>query len=67
MRQSDLCAFNEDTRRLETLFNSQRRFLADVGHELRTPHADPSNVDLMRRMRSIDDESMDSIESEVTG
>ncbi len=59
-------AFNQTLGRLETLFNSQRRFLADVGHELRTPlTVIKGNVDLMRRMRSIDDKSMDSIESEV--
>ena len=59
-------AFNQTLGRLENLFNSQRRFLADVGHELRTPlTVINGNVDLMRRMRSIDDESMDSIESEV--
>ncbi len=61
-----ISAFNQTLGRLETLFNSQRRFLADVGHELRTPlTVIKGNVDLMRRMRSIDDESMDSIESEV--
>jgi two-component system, OmpR family, sensor kinase len=61
-----ISAFNQTLSRLETLFNSQRRFLADVGHELRTPlTVIKGNVDLMRRMRSIDDESMDSIESEV--
>jgi signal transduction histidine kinase len=30
-------AFNETLERLESLFETQRRFLADVSHELRTP------------------------------
>ena len=52
--------------RLEKLFNTQRRFLADVGHELRTPlTVIKGNVDLMRRMENADIESLDSIESEV--
>lgn len=59
-------AFNQTLSRLENLFNTQRRFLADVGHELRTPlTVIRGNVDLMRRMQSADDESMDSITSEV--
>lgn len=59
-------AFNQTLGRLENLFNTQRRFLADVGHELRTPlTVIRGNVDLMRRMNCTDDESMDSIVSEV--
>ncbi|MGB9586256.1 MAG: histidine kinase dimerization/phospho-acceptor domain-containing protein, partial [Anaerolineales bacterium] len=59
-------AFNQTLGRLETLFNTQRRFLADVGHELRTPlTVIKGNVDLMRMMKEMDSESMDSIESEV--
>jgi two-component system OmpR family sensor kinase len=59
-------AFNRTLGRLEHLFNSQRRFLADVGHELRTPlTVIKGNLDLLRRMNSTDEESMDSIESEV--
>jgi len=59
-------AFNQTLSRLENLFNTQRRFLADVGHELRTPlTVIRGNVDLMRRMQCTDDESMDSITSEV--
>ena len=58
--------FNQTLSRLENLFNSQRRFLADVGHELRTPlTVIKGNMGLMRRMSQIDDESMASIESEV--
>lgn len=59
-------AFNQTLSRLENLFNTQRRFIADVGHELRTPlTVIKGNVDLMRRMNCTDDESMESIESEV--
>ncbi len=61
-----ITAFNQTLSRLEGLFNTQRRFLADVGHELRTPlTVIKGNVDLMRRMKAMDIESMDSIESEV--
>ncbi len=59
-------AFNQTLSRLENLFHTQRRFLADVGHELRTPlTVIKGNVDLMRRINCADDESMESIESEV--
>jgi len=59
-------AFNQTLERLENLFNTQRRFIADVGHELRTPlTVIKGNVDLMRRMQRTDDESIESIESEV--
>ena len=61
-----ITAFNQTLGRLENLFNSQRRFLADVGHELRTPlTVIKGNVDLMQRMNSMDQESMESIVSEV--
>lgn len=59
-------AFNQTLSRLENLFNTQRRFLADVGHELRTPlTVIKGNVDLMRRFGELDLEGLDSIESEV--
>lgn len=61
-----ISAFNLTLSRLENLFNTQRRFLADVGHELRTPlTVIRGNVDLMRRMDCMDDESMESIQNEV--
>ncbi len=61
-----ITAFNQTLSRLENLFDSQRRFLADVGHELRTPlTVIRGNVDLMRRMDCLDVESMDSIQDEV--
>jgi signal transduction histidine kinase len=58
--------FNQTLVRLERLFNAQRRFLADVSHELRTPlTVIKGNVGLMRIMRTFDEESLNSIESEV--
>lgn len=61
-----ILAFNQTLERLENLFNTQRRFIADVGHELRTPlTVIKGNVDLMRRMGHSDDESLESIEDEV--
>lgn len=59
-------AFNQTLSRLEGLFNTQRRFVADVGHELRTPlTVIKGNANLLRRMGCTDDESLSSIESEV--
>jgi signal transduction histidine kinase len=59
-------AFNQTLERLETLFTSQQRFLADVSHELRTPlTVIKGNVDLMRRMKSLDEESLSSIDQEA--
>ena len=59
-------AFNDTLGRLEQLFTSQQRFLADVSHELRTPlTVIKGNVDLMRRMKQVDEESLDNIEDEA--
>jgi heavy metal sensor kinase len=59
-------AFNATLGRLEQLFTSQQRFLADVSHELRTPlTVIKGNVDLMRRMKKVDEESLDNIEDEA--
>ncbi len=59
-------AFNTTLERLETLFESQRRFLADVSHELRTPLTTiRGNVDLISRMGKADPESLEAITSEV--
>jgi two-component system, OmpR family, sensor kinase len=59
-------AFNDTLGRLEHLFTSQQRFLADVSHELRTPlTVIKGNVDLMRRMKQMDAESLDTIEDEA--
>ena len=59
-------AFNETLERLEGLFITQRRFLADVSHELRTPlTAIRGNIDLIKRLGTADAESLEAITSEV--
>jgi signal transduction histidine kinase len=59
-------SFNQTLERLEALFTSQQRLLADVSHELRTPlTVIKGNVDLMRRMKRLDDESLTSIDQEA--
>jgi signal transduction histidine kinase len=61
-----ISAFNLTLSRLENLFDTQRRFLADVGHELRTPlTVIKGNVALLRRGENADLESLESIDSEV--
>ena len=61
-----IVAFNDTLERLESLFNTQRRFLADVSHELRTPlTVIKGEVGLMRLTGGIDDESLHNIELEV--
>ncbi|NLN69698.1 MAG: sensor histidine kinase [Chloroflexi bacterium] len=58
--------FNQTFVRLERLFNSQRRFLADVSHDLRTPlTVIKGNVGLMRLMKRFDEDSLNTIEKEV--
>jgi signal transduction histidine kinase len=62
--------FNEMLGRLETLFRTQRRFIADVSHELRTPLTTvQGNVDLLRRGAAEDaetrHETLADIEAEV--
>ena len=59
-------SFNQTLERLEALFTSQQRLLADVSHELRTPlTVIKGNVDLMRRMKKLDEESLISIDQEA--
>ena len=59
-------SFNQTLERLESLFTSQRRLLADVSHELRTPlTVIKGNVDLMRRMKKLDEESLASMDLEA--
>jgi signal transduction histidine kinase len=59
-------SFNQTLERLESLFNSQQRFLADVSHELRTPlTVIKGSVDLMRRMKKADEDSLNSIDQEA--
>ncbi len=57
---------NQTLDRLERLFHSRQRFLADVSHELRTPLTTiRGNVDLMRRMGEADPEALDVVQDEL--
>ncbi len=57
---------NQTLERLERLFHSRQRFLADVSHELRTPLTTiRGNVDLMRRMGEADPEALDVVQDEL--
>ena len=61
--------FNEMMGRLQDLFNTQQRLVADVSHELRTPLATiQGNVDLLRRGAGRDPimlrESLEAIDQE---
>ena len=59
-------SFNQTLERLEVLFTSQQRLLTDVSHELRTPlTVIKGNVELMRRMKEIEPESLASMYEEV--
>lgn len=59
-------SFNQTLERLEDLFTSQRRLLADVSHELRTPlTVIKGSADLMRRMGKLDEESLTNINLEA--
>lgn len=61
-----ITAFNDTLSRLESMFATQRRFVADVSHELRTPlTVIKGEVSLLRKMGGVDEESLSSIESEV--
>ena len=63
--------FNEMLSRLDPLFSTQQRFIADVSHELRTPLTTiQGNVDLLRRGAAQDPqartETLAAIESELS-
>ena len=59
-------SINQTLERLERLFKTQQRLLADVSHELRTPlTAIRGNIDLMRRMGDGDPQSLSIIQEEV--
>ncbi|GIK62778.1 MAG: two-component sensor histidine kinase [Chloroflexota bacterium] len=60
-----ITTFNHMVERLETLFNTERRFVADVSHELRTPiTAIQGNVELLQRFGH-DPASLKAIHSET--
>ena len=59
-------ALNQTFERLEKIFRSQQRLLADVSHELRTPLTTlRGNLDLMARMGEGDPESIEIMLDEV--
>ncbi len=59
-------AFNQTLERLERLFRTQQRLLADVSHELRTPlTAIRGNLDLIERIGEADPESISAIQVEI--
>ena len=58
--------FNLMLDRIEALFETQQRFIADVSHELRTPLTTiRGNLDLIRRSGHVDPESMTAMHSEA--
>lgn len=60
-------SFNQTLERLESLFKSQQRFLADVSHELRTPlTVIKGNIDLMRRINTTDEDILNGMDDEVS-
>ena len=58
--------FNLMLDRIEILFKTQQRFLADVSHELRTPLTTiRGNLDLIKRSGEADPESLAAMQSEA--
>ncbi len=58
--------FNVMLNRLEGMFKSQQRFIADMSHELRTPLTTiRGNVDLLQRIGGADQASLDAIRGEA--
>mgnify|MGYP006282848639 CR=1 FL=1 len=59
-------AFNQTLAQVEDLLNTQRQFISDVSHELRTPlTVIKGNLDLLREIECIEEESFEIINSEV--
>ena len=60
--------FNEMLERLESLFKTQERFVADVSHELRTPLTTiRGNIDLLKRGAARDPEAREEILETIDG
>jgi signal transduction histidine kinase len=60
-------SINQTLERLENVIKSQQRLLADVSHELRTPlTVIQASVDLIRRMKNMDEDTLTSIRQEVS-
>ena len=58
--------FNLMLDRIETIFETQQRFIADVSHELRTPLTTiRGNLALVKRSKQADPESLAAMESEA--
>lgn len=59
-------SFNQTLERLERLFQTQQRLLADVSHELRTPlTAIRGNVDLMQHFGEADPDSLAAMQDDI--
>lgn len=59
-------AINQTRARLDMIFKSQQRFMADISHELRTPlTVIKGNLGLIRLMKVADEESLASMEKEI--
>ncbi|MFO7537699.1 MAG: HAMP domain-containing sensor histidine kinase [Chloroflexota bacterium] len=59
-------AFNQTLERLERLFQTQQRLLADVSHELRTPlTAIRGNIDLMQHFGEADPDSLTAMQDDI--
>jgi len=61
-----ITSFNETLEKLDQILSSQKRLMADVSHELRTPlTVIKGEVGLIRKYKQIDDDAINSIDSEV--
>jgi signal transduction histidine kinase len=59
-------SFNDTLEKLDQLLRNQKRLVADVSHELRTPlTVIKGEIGLVKKMGKIDEESIQSIETEV--
>lgn len=61
-----ISSFNETLEKLDQILSSQKRLMADVSHELRTPlTVIKGEVGLIRKYKQIDEDAINSIDSEV--